>query len=96
MNLDKFLKHINEVLPPVCTDRDLVEKIPTIFKNPVSLFRLRQKKEAPAHFYLPNSRVVYLKEDIIEWIKGHYSSAKKPMDGIQGEIMAEEALCGLK
>lgn len=92
MNLDKFLKNIDEILPSICTDKDLIEKIPSFFKNPVSLFRLRQKKESPAHFQMPNGRVFYLKEDVITWIKDHYSnlSLKKSIEDVQNAYFEQE------
>lgn len=73
MNLDKFLKSVDEALPPICTDRDLVEKIPTIFKNPVYLCRLRKRNDAPAFFRITKGRVTYLKADVIAWIKKSYN-----------------------
>lgn len=73
MNLDKFLKNIDEILPMICTDRDLIEKIPTIFKTPVYLCRLRKRKEAPAYFRITKGRVAYLKADVIAWLKQSYN-----------------------
>lgn len=92
MNLDKFLRNIDEILPSICTNKDLIDKIPIIFKNPVSLFRLRQKKEAPPHFQMPNGRVVYLKEDVIAWIKDHYSNShsKESTEDIQNVYRVQE------
>lgn len=76
VNLNKFLKNIEETLPSICTDKDLIDRIPSLFKNNVYLFRLRQKKEAPPHFQTPNKRVTYLREDVIDWLRKSYNEQK--------------------
>lgn len=76
MNFQKFIQRIYEILPDICTDKELVEKLPKIFKSAVALCRLRKNKLGPAYIQVGKwDRIIYLKEDVIEWIKGCYKQS---------------------
>ena len=63
-HLDKFLDILKIELPDICSDKDLVEHLPDIFKNPCTLTRMRSRGQTPAYFSIdPN--IYYLKEDVI-------------------------------
>lgn len=72
-HIDNFLSDLNANLPAICTDKDLVNSLPDIFKSHGSLVRMRQRGEVPHHFYIsPN--IYYLKEDVLEFLKKRYSA----------------------
>lgn len=49
-NLDQFLDDLSDSLPEICVDKDLVTRLPDIFRNPPNLNRMRSRKQAPKHF----------------------------------------------
>lgn len=71
LHLDEFLEELKVSLPEVCADKNLVERLPNIFKNPGTLHRMRARGQAPAHFFIyPN--VYYLRDDVLDWIRTRY------------------------
>lgn len=72
MCLEQFLKNAEKNLSDVVSDRDLIQAFPKIFPRPHSLIRLRILKISPPYLKLSNGRVVYLKADVLAWLRGNY------------------------
>ena len=78
-NLNKFLTTLERDLPKVCADKDLVDSLPTVFKNSPTLTRMRARGETPPYFFIkPNFH--YLREDVINWLKSRYQDTQKEHD----------------
>jgi hypothetical protein len=71
-----FIDNLNQRLPDVCTDKDLIQTIPSVFKSASTLNRMREKNIAPPHFFIkPN--YYYLKGEVVSWIKSKHVDFKK-------------------
>lgn len=71
-HLDQFLSSLSAGLPDICSDKDLVNHLPNIFKNHCTLTRMRSRGQTPAYFSIsPN--IYYLKEDVISWLRSRYN-----------------------
>lgn len=69
--LSDFISALNDKLPDICTERDLIQTIPLVFKSHATLTRMRERNLAPPHFYIePN--YYYLKGEVISWIKSKH------------------------
>jgi len=78
-HLDQFLDALKTRLPAICTDKDLVEHLPNIFKNPATATRMRARGQTPAYFSIaPN--IYYLREDVIAWLRGRYQKEIAAME----------------
>jgi len=76
-HLNQFLEVLKEELPEICSDKNLVEHLPDIFKNPGTLHRMRARGQAPAHFSIePN--IYYLRDDVVCWLRSRYQSKVDP------------------
>lgn len=71
--LNQFLEFLKSELPVICSDKDLVEHLPNIFKNPCALTRMRSRKQAPPHFSI-HPHIYYLRDDVISWLRERYQS----------------------
>jgi len=72
-HLNQFLEVLKEELPEICADKNLVEHLPNIFKNPCTLHRMRARGQAPAHFSIePN--IYYLRDDVVSWLRSRYKN----------------------
>jgi hypothetical protein len=82
-HLDQFLSTLSTELPNVCSDKDLVNRLPNIFKNHCTLTRMRSRGQTPAYFSIePN--IYYLKEDVISWLRSRYNTKTESLaDEIQ-------------
>lgn len=69
--VDQFLSMLSADLPDICTDRDLIATLPSVFKTHSTLTRMRAKGEAPSHFSFPPYHY-YLKVEILCWLKSRY------------------------
>lgn len=70
-NLNQFLEAIKAGLPEICADKDLVEHLPDIFRNPCNLTRMRARGQTPPYFHVP-PHVHYLRDDVICWLRERY------------------------
>lgn len=85
--LDQFLETLKTELPEICTDRDLIEHLPDIFKNHCALTRMRSRGQTPPYFSIaPN--IYYLKDDILAWLRSRYQSNE--------QLKREKELCSQK
>ncbi len=67
-NIEKYLNSLQKKLPEICSDRDLVNNLPEIFKNPGTLTRMRARGQTPSYFSIdPN--IYYLRDDVINWLR---------------------------
>ncbi len=87
IRLNQFLEDLRDALPSICMDKDLIECVPDIFRNPSNLSRMRARKQAPKHF-LVIPHYYYLRDDVIDWLKEKYQSNES--------LQKEGALCTLK
>lgn len=71
-NFDSLLGKIEETLPNLITPEMLLK---LGLANHVQLFRIRQSGTVP-FLKLSSARIVYLKKDIISWLKHSYNEAK--------------------
>jgi len=72
-HLNQFLTVLEVELPEICSDRDLVEHLPNIFKSLSTVHRMRYRGQTPPYFSIePN--IYYLKGDVIAWLKSRYNS----------------------
>lgn len=77
-HLDQFLSALSAELPDVCSDKDLINQLPNIFKNHCTLTRMRSRGQTPAYFFIgPN--FYYLKEEVISWMRSKYKSKNESM-----------------
>lgn len=74
-NLDEFIEGFKK-LPRLLSDRDLIYFFPEFFKAPSALTRLRAKGKTPPYFIV-DTRILYLKKDVISWVKSIYQN-KEP------------------
>lgn len=84
-NLDQFLDDLSDSLPEICVDKDLVTRLPDIFRNPPNLNRMRSRKQAPKHFYI-HPHYYYLKADVISWLREKYQISGKRRGIVHPEI----------
>ena len=82
MSLNKFLEKVAKALPEICADLDLVEIVPTIFRSPANMSRLRLQNQSPRYFSI-RKRFFYLREDVVEWLKNQYSDTNIPKKPIK-------------
>lgn len=66
---DKFIKIAENTLPEICSDKDL-SKLKLV--SCPTLFRLRKSGQGPKYFTIGN-KILYLKGDVLEWIKKIYN-----------------------
>ena len=72
-NFDSLIQKIQTELPDLITPEMLVK---LGLANHVHLFRIRQNGEIP-FLKLSNARILYMKSDIIAWLKRSYNTAKE-------------------
>lgn len=72
-NFDGLLHKIQEELPDLITPDMLVR---LGLANHVSLFRIRKNGEIP-FLKLSNARILYMKSDVIAWLKRSYNEVKE-------------------
>lgn len=99
IHLNQFLENLKVKLPEVCSDRDLVEHLPDIFKNQCSLSRMRTRGQTPPYFLVP-PHVHYLREDIICWLRDRYQGEairlqKQPSKLIKKQEIESESLANV-
>ena len=69
--LDQFLSELETDMPEICTDKDLIDLLPDIFKNPGCLHRMRARGQSPEHFFIaPN--FYYLRGNVISWLRSRH------------------------
>jgi len=79
-HLDQFLEDLKTELPDICADKDLVDALPHIFKNPCTLTRMRARGQTPAYFSIdPN--IYYLRADVLTWLRSRYQSSEELRKG---------------
>ena len=81
-SLDQYLETIESKLPTLSCDRDLVSIAPEIFKSPSSLSRLRSNREGPPHFNINSTRIIYLKKEVLDWLRSRYQKASVEKEGV--------------
>ena len=72
-NFDSLLHKIQKELPDLITPEMLVR---LGLANHVNLFRIRKNGEIP-FLKLSNARILYMKSDVIAWLKRSYNKVKK-------------------
>ena len=72
-NFDDFISKLQNELPDLVTPEILVN---LGLANHVRLFRIRQRGEIP-FLKLSNARILYMKSDVIDWLKRSYNTAKE-------------------
>ena len=71
--LNQFLNVLEVELPEICSDKDLVEQLPDIFKSLSIIHRMRYRGQTPPYFSIePN--IYYLKGDVLSWLKSRYNT----------------------
>lgn len=96
-HLNQFLEALKAELPEICADKDLVEHLPNIFKNPGTLTRMRQRGQVPSYFSIsPN--VYYLRDDVICWLRERYQNKEVSMSQVEKKkpCRSKKELCGAK
>lgn len=68
--LEEFIDLLEEQLPALCCDGDLLRT--GIFGSRPTASRMRSEGTAPNHFRLGNHQIRYLKGDVIDWIRNRY------------------------
>lgn len=74
-NFNKYLDKLEQILPELLTPEDLVKT--KIFRSQNSLSKARQHGSSPPYIKLPNRKILYLKNDILAWIRELYHENKK-------------------
>ena len=69
--LEQFLSELEELLPEICTDKDLIDLLPDIFKNPSALHRMRARGQTPEYFFIA-PYFYYLRGNIISWLRSRH------------------------
>lgn len=72
-NFDNLIQKIQTELPDLITPEMLVK---LGLANHVRLFRIRQSGVIP-FLKLSNARILYMKSDVIAWLKRSYNEAKE-------------------
>lgn len=72
-NFESLLHKIQAELPDLITPEMLVR---LGLANHVSLFRIRKSGEIP-FLKLSNARILYMKQDVIDWLKRSYNEARE-------------------
>lgn len=72
-NFGSLLHKIQAELPDLITPEMLVS---LGLANHVSLFRIRKRKAIP-FIKLSNARILYMKSDVIAWLKRSYNEGKE-------------------
>lgn len=89
-HLNQFLEVLETKLPEVCADKNLVDNLPFIFKNPGTLHRMRARGQSPTYFFIdPN--FYYLRKDVLDWLRSRYQikiecSVPKRMEKLSEKI----------
>lgn len=73
-NFDKLISELENKLPELVTPEHLLKM--GFCDNHTMLFRLRQSGEIP-FLKLSNARILYLKQDVITWLKNSYHKRKE-------------------
>ncbi len=74
-NFDCLIHKIQAELPDLITPEMLVR---LGLANHVSLFRIRKSGEIP-FLKLSNARILYMKQDVITWLKNSYNPSKESL-----------------
>jgi len=82
MHINKFLDILKSKLPEICTDKDLVLQLPSFFKSPCTITRLRSQGRCPPHFYV-KPHIYYLKDDVIAWLKEQYKPSERSIQPVK-------------
>ena len=83
-NFNSLIQKIQTELPDLITPEMLVK---LGIANHVSLFRIRERGTIP-FIKLSNARILYMKNDVIAWLKRSYTEAK---DGCLEECVSNES-----
>lgn len=65
-NFDEFIAKVELQLPDLVSNDDLIDL--GLVAHHTALFRLREKRSLP-FLKLSNARILYLKTDVIEWLR---------------------------
>ncbi len=72
-NFDEFISKLESQLPDLVTPDHLVQ---LGLAHHTGLFRIRQRGAIP-FLKLSNARILYLKADVLEWLRKTYNSESK-------------------
>jgi hypothetical protein len=67
MSSEKFIEHLEKALPDVCTSKDLITQ--GLFASDFEAVTRRKNKLPPNHIPFSSRRIVYLKDDVISWVR---------------------------
>lgn len=73
-SIENFLQTLEEQLPDICSSNDLIKF--RLYLTESGLSRARAKGLSPKFIKFPNRRVIYLKSDILAWVRGIYHEDK--------------------
>ena len=94
-HLAYFLETLKTELPEVCADKDLIDRLPNIFKSLSSIHRMRARGQVPPHFII-DPYIYYLKEDVLAWLRSRYQCPSVKVDraiSISGLTEKNDIVC---
>lgn len=74
-NLLKMLDKINREYGQFLAIKDLIAL--KLFSSPSCVTKAKLKGNLPPYIKLPSGKIIFLKDDIIDFIKKHYNSNKE-------------------
>ncbi len=80
-HLDQYLEELKQRLPSECVEQDLACQLPAIFGSRSNISRKRKLGLMPPFLQKSRNRYVYLKQDIIDFVRDMY---KKNPSNSQG------------
>lgn len=74
-SIENFLQTLEEQLPNICSSQDLIKF--RIYLTESGLSRARSRGLSPKFIKFPNRRIIYLKSDVLAWMRELYHENKK-------------------